>query len=311
LVITIFLGTSYVLEAQQENISLDSSGWPNVPSADPSTAPKNRFFTFEGEADWIFKSRFTTPENAGQRIGFSESDIFLSYTQLLNSCEGVGIGAGYSWTHLDWDQNPFFSEENFPAVTFSVDGFSKRFPSWVWKGSFSVDMQTDEFGDGDYNLYNLTIWGRYGFYNYYVSDLGLNIGFVGRTGLEQTIAWPIVGLDFHIYRDWKINVVYPVNMSLIYSLNDNWSLAFAGRIWNTRRRVSESEVLPKGIFEYRNSGVEFVVNYKYCDYANANFHVGSTVGTGDLKIVDSRNHTIRHNKFREAAYLGGAFDFKF
>lgn len=297
-------------EDSQENYSFEYSGQSNVPSTMDSDS-RTSFWTLEGEGDWISKSRFTTPENAGQKIGFAEADIFLSYTRLLNSCEGIGIGVGYSYTNIDWDQNPFFDQESFNDITFSLDGFTKRFRCWDWKGSVSVDMQTTDFGNNDYNMYNMLVWGRYEFCNRYIDNLGLHIGVVGRTGLEQTIAWPILGFDFRLRRNWKVNLIYPVNMSLVYTISDNWSLALAGRIWNSRHRISKHENLPKGIFEYRNTGAEIALNYECSNFANATIHVGSTLGSGDLKIVNSRNHTIRHNKFHASAYVGGAFNLKF
>lgn len=306
----ILLSTS--LFGQEDNFSyytsLSLDG--NPAEIDAESAPMHDFTTISGSYDWILKSDFRRKRNKGG-ISFAEADVDISYTHIFNSCEGASVGLGYSTTHLGWDKNPFFSEQNFNNLIFSLGGYSKRFYQWDWKGYFSAAVDTREWNFQEYGLYTYSLWGRYSLDTNYFSDLGLNIGFVGRSGLDQTLVWPIVGIDYKMNQNWKLNLVYPVNMSVVYSLSNCWSFAIAGKMWNSRHRTSKNEGISRGIFEYRNIGAEFAINYDYDRSISANLHVGSTIGQGDLKIMNRNGSTIRHNKFNSAGYVGGGFDFRF
>lgn len=293
------------------NQSLAWEGYDNRTPIEESDDFIPCFFSLEGLYDYIGQSSFTTPEDAGEKISYQQADATLAYTKFLAAGEGASFGFGYTNTLVNWKQNPFFKERYFNNLTLGVNGFTKRFCNWDWRGGVSVNLDANELIDNSYNLYNLTLWGRYNFCNYYLPDMGIHLGFIGRTGIDQDKLLPILGVDFKMSHCWKLNLVYPVNISAIYSLTESWSFALSGKIWNSRHRVGKNEALSRGIFEYRNAGAEISLNYDCGNLVTANIHVGSTLGGGDLKIADSQNHVIRHNKFRAAGYIGSGFSFKF
>ncbi len=110
---------------------------------------------------------------------------------------------------------------------------------------------------------------------------------------------------------WKINFVYPVNMAAIYTINETWSVSIVGKIWNTRHRVNKNEALPKAILDYRNNGVEVGLNYACGKFLTANVHVGSTLGDGNLQVLNHNGDNIRYNNFKASPYLGGSLSVKF
>lgn len=295
------------------NTSLAWDGADNqipVNEEDANETP-SRFFTIDGNYDGIFKSAFDSGPDAGQEIGYQQGDIDISHTRVFNGCEGIGVGLGYDISRIGWNQNPFFSKQNFEFYNLTINGFTKRFNCWDIRGSLGGSFDPQDFFSTDYSFLNLVLWGRYNFCNNVCPDFGVHFGFVGRCGTKQNRFLPILGFDYRMNNKWKLNVIYPVNMSAIYSLDDTWSVAFTGKIWNTRHRVAKSEALSRGIFEYKNAGAELSLNYDCGQFLSANVHLGSTLGNGQLKILDSNNNLQRKNKFGAAAYVGGGFSFKF
>lgn len=291
--------------------SLSLNGVPAIIGTNSIAPDRIDYWTISGNFDWIGDSKLHSKINDGRKVGYVEGDIDLSYTHMVNGCEGVTFGIGGSTTHINWQENPFFKEKMYNNLIVTVGAFSKRFECWDWRGSFSISSDCREWNLNEYGLYTTTLWGRYSWDTRFCSDLGLNIGFIDRAGIKNNYLLPIVGVDFRMNRNWKVNVVYPVNVSLVYTLNDAWSVAIVGKKWNSLHRVNKHEVLSKGIFNYRNMGAEFAIFYECTTSVSANIHVGSTFGQGDIKISDKNNRTQRHNKLQSSAYAGGGFTWRF
>lgn len=301
------MGVFSFLRAEESTDYIDE---PVSFDEDVSSLPK-QFWSFEADYDWISKAKFTTPEERGNSIRFSEGTIELAYARMLNRCEGIAIGAGYDGICIDWKNNGFFCEDDFSKVLVKVYGFSARLPCWEWKGGVTGRFDTSHFDLYDHTVWDILLWGRYSWSTRYFKDVGLNIGFLSKVGIDKQWALPIIGIDFVICPKWKINLVFPTDLSVHYLFNDRWSLVLTNRFWNVRSRLKKSEPLSEGIFEYRNSGLDLGVCYHLCEYIHGEIHAGSTYGSGDMKISDKDNHTIRHNKFKSSAYVGMSADFKF
>ncbi|MFX6907688.1 hypothetical protein ABTH77_20760, partial [Acinetobacter baumannii] len=67
-----------------------------------------------------------------------------------------------------------------------------------------------DFGHlGRYTRYSALIWGRY----CYSSTIGLHAGFYGFYNLRKDKVYPIVGFDWHPWKNWQFNVIFPMNVS--------------------------------------------------------------------------------------------------
>jgi len=270
------------------------------------------FFHFEADWNWIARAKFKTPEEAGNKIGYNEGELNLSYVRFLNRCDGFALGLGYSRSHIDWTNNPFFTQKTFSKFLVDFQTFTKRMECWDWRLGLLAAFDTGRIDFYEHTMYDFLVWGRYAWQNSWcIPEIGLNIGFIGRTGIDKDWVIPILGFDIGQEKFWKIHFIYPVDMIAAYYLTDEWSIDIAARIWNTRYRVGKNEPLPEGIFEYRNSGVELGLNYECSPLLSANIHIGSTLGGGDIKVSDKNDHTVRHNKFRSSIYAGSSLNIKY
>ena len=99
-------------------------------------------------------------------------------------------------------------------------------------------------------------------------------------GLKRVYIWIasilIRGLDWQISRNWRLGLVFPVNMALLYSFSHNWKVGVAGRFFDSRFRVHHHDYSPKPLVRYTNMGAEFIIKYDN-DTISANLHAGTTL----------------------------------
>ncbi|GAB4225402.1 MAG: hypothetical protein Tsb0021_00010 [Chlamydiales bacterium] len=269
------------------------------------------FRSLEADYNWISKSTFTTPEEKGRKIGFTEGDVTLSLVRLYSVGNGFSLGVGYEQTRIDWKNNEFFNNGNYNRLTLSGFRFTKCTDQWDVRLGFIGRFDTYHIDFSYHTTWDFLFWGRYSWNSWFCDDVGLHFGTIWKTGIDKSWALPIVGIDFAYSSCLKINLVFPVDLSLVYQINKSWYFVATNRFWNTRQRLRADEPLSEGIFEYRNAGIDFGLRYESGYFAAGQLHIGSTYRDGDIKISNKNDHTIRHNKFKGAFYFGGEIDLKF
>lgn len=283
--------------------SNDTSTFDQSPQERNSPGP----YTLRASFDIVGKAKFTNRPFKGEKFRFSEYDIDANAVVYHNECrkEGIFLGAGYTRYDLDWNENPYFDENDYDMVSVSAGFYSHRLYNWDWKGSVKMNFNPDHLNFNDYVTWDLLLWGRYEL----ASDWGFHAGFLVLTGMKIDRVYPIVGLDWTINEHWKVNAIFPLNFSVIYSLDCNWSFALASRFWDVRQRTGKTEPLSRAVWEYRNIGGELSANYKVGGW-NFNAHVGYTSG-GRLKISDRHlNHSHKLN-FAGSPYVGAEVAYNF
>lgn len=251
------------------------------------------------------KNEIDEPGRKDQHISYSLAKSKASYTHQLNEDNGLVVNIGYSHKEFDWKENPSFSETSFNNVNFRFGGYSTKIPNWVWRGAIGADIDADDFSFSHNAMYNGAMWGRY----HVSKTVGFHIGFTGTTGLRRDKVFPILGIDYSPSKSWKIAFVFPVDLSVSYAINDKWSLAYSGRTFRSRHRLSQKEIVSKGIFDYRTFGTEASLNYQLEQFL-AKVYVGSTYA-GDLKVSDHRDKNPVFYKYNGSIYLGGNLTLKF
>lgn len=267
----------------------------------PESIEANGPFFLRSGFDVTGKSKFTNSPYKGDKFKFAEFDIDGTYIFAYDECnkEGLTATVGYSRYHLDWNNNPYFDESDFNMISVGLGFFSHRLWNWDWKGSVKMNFDPDHLNFQNYVTWDLLLWGRYQI----IDNWGFHAGVLALTGMKIDRIYPIIGLDWTINDRWKINAIFPVNFSVIYTLDCNWSFALASRLWDVRQRVGKSEPESRGLWEYRNVGIELAANYNVSGW-NFNVHGGYTTG-GRLKISDSHRHHSHRMNFNATPYVGG------
>ena len=171
-----------------------------------------------------------------QHLNFQKWQALSSYTHHIGSHHGLVFELGYSSDKFDWKENPAFTESTYNSLNFGIGTFSSALTNWLWKGGLYASVDTEEFDFTHYALYSGTLWGRYT----YSDNIDIHIGIHGNVGMKKDEVYPIIGLQYSPDNRWKLNLVYPQNLSAIYSLNDLWSVSLIGEFFKNRHRVSKN-----------------------------------------------------------------------
>lgn len=247
-------------------------------------------------------------EDNSQNVKYSDGQIEGLYGFKLSSRAGATINLGCGITNMRWEQNPFFGTRHFPFINVGISGYTDSIYDWFWQGGFNAQVQVNTDVSNplvNSTRYSALLWGRYS----YCTPLGLHFGVLMFTGINKTVAWPIIGFDWTITRHWQLNLVFPVNLSLFYNFNEAWSLSLAGRPFSARHRTNENQATPNAIFEYHNYGTELSLNYITCRLL-WQIYGGYSYGNS-IKFEDQSGNTIGYRHFSGAPYFGLNFQWNF
>lgn len=259
-------------------------------------------FLIKGNIDVLGKAKFRKSHDL-HNLRFATGQVEFNFVYYYEPCykEGASVTLLYDRTRLDWKFNPFFNQKDFDNISVLLGGFTERLNNWQWRAQVSINFENLKHWDfEDYMNYDFILWGRYE----YCKNFGIHIGFLAQTGMKIDRVYPIFGFDWQYDRNWKINAVFPVNISLIYIIDQTWSVALASRFLDQRNRVGKNEYLTEGVWHYLTGGAEFGLNYNPTKWISANVHVGMNFG-GHLTIA-SRHYHHRHRLRLDSAPYAGA-----
>jgi len=264
-------------------------------------------FHFSAKGDWIQEAKIDKRCFPHNHVKFADVQIEANAVVYYNKAckEGLAVGLGYEHVRFEWNKNIYFDRKNFDEVTFALTAFSARLDGWVWQAQVAMNWDTRYWDFEYYTDYDFFLWGRYEF----CCDVNLHAGFYAQTGMKVDHIWPVLGFDWKINDCWKLNLIYPFNMSLVYSYDECWSVALAVRLFNVRYRAEKHAPLPKALMQYINRGLELAINYNG-KYISANIHGGMTAG-GQFRISNKNNKHKRHFDFDGSPYAGGQISIKF
>lgn len=264
-------------------------------------------FFFESKFDAIQKTEIKEGFFEKDRVQFAQGEAQAG--MFFYGCpvyqEGAYVAVKYTTAYIGWANNPWFEQNHFNTVSFSLGGVTHRLEKWLWKAQIDINMDAREWDINDYANYDGLLWGRYD----YCDNIGIHIGLIVQTGMQMDRVYPILGADWLISKHWKLNLVFPLNVSLEYILNKHWSFLLAGRNFDSRFRVSHDKGHGKPLVRYGNIGGEFVIRYEN-GTMSANIHGGSTFG-GILRVANHANHHPHRFKLKPSPYVGAEVAVRF
>lgn len=299
-----------------QEMTEEAQEMPNVP---------HHYMDFSGFFDSIGEAHFTKKCMRDHTLRFALGGVGLRYVQFLGCRRhyAATMAIDYFDNLIDWKKNCYFSKTHFHNLAVSVGGIYQG-ETWLWKCNIGASFDLDAGRIEGYTLYSAQLWGRYSMSR----CLGLHLGVVGITGLHENRAWPIVGFDYTWRERWKLRLIYPVDLSLFYAFNCNWSVGIVHRLFWVRHRVEPSRKSSSGgenvgsFVEYRNRGTELALRYEYDPVFQVTLHVGYAHG-GELSVCkaalfrrDGAFHRRRFKRYESfdfdgSGYAGGQFSLKF
>jgi hypothetical protein len=192
-----------------------------------------------------------------------------------------------------------FHEHHFNNLLLDIGGATEAVEEWVWDAGIGLQINTEHFSLSRYTFFSGTLHGRHT----YNKDCNLHVGIVGDSGMRYSRVLPIIGFDYEFSKKWKLNAVFPINMALVYSIDDNWAVDTAIRYILSRQRLNDHGHNPRGLVAYRNWGAELGLNYDYKEMLMVNLHVGDCFA-GRMRISNRHDRHRKHLRLDSALYYG-------
>ena len=247
----------------------------------------------------VNKTHVTSHDFEGKELIFRQWETAGVHIHPLSPVCGLTFGAGWVGAELNLENNTDFHQIIFNYLNLLVGGYTSAFSDWLWKASVGAYLDTEEYSLIDYTLYQGVIWGKYAFSR----PLELDFGFIVEWGLSRNKVWPLIGFIYVPSPRWQINAVFPVDLSIDYTVCECLEASASLRFLRSRHRVQQNEPNSQGIFEYHATGAEFDLTYApFIRFCVTGF-LGSTLG-GDLKISDRNDENANHLKFDGSFYAG-------
>lgn len=294
-------------------LSLSCSCWADIDidaqniGDEKITQPAKRTpFSFDTHIDVVEGAHIGKGFYKKDKVDYAEAQAEAGMVVYYNPTytEGAKIAIGFTPTYLKWHGNPWFDQDHFNTLSITAAGFTQRTDNWFWRTQLTVNLDTDEWSS-KYTSYDLLLWGRYSFCN----NIGIHVGFLAETGLKLDRIYPVIGFDWQISPKWRLSLVFPMNMTLAYSLTNKWSMGATSRLFNSRFRVNHSEHSLRPLVRYTNLAAEYFIQYDN-ENMTANIHIGSTLW-GKYRVADHNNNHARNYDLNPAGYIGAEMDVKF
>lgn len=238
-------------------------------------------------------------------VDYADAYAAVYYTHFLNSENSLSWGVGYDYLKFDWEKNPRFSQKHFNYATASLGYVSTTLDRWRWLVNGGFTVEAEDFNFGQTAVYHGMLWGRYHFSN----CCGFHVGALGYYGVKNGYALPIFGLDWKWGSNWIASFIFPVNISLNYAFNDNWSAevaysGFGGPYKYPRRANDGKGRFHDPIFETYSSGVDLNLLYQFDHLLKVTLGVGYN-GGGWILIKNHENDHGKYYHYNGAPYAQG------
>jgi hypothetical protein len=256
----------------------------------------------EGRYRFVAPARFD--HHHRQHVDYSDADAGIYYTQFLNEENSLTYELGYDYLQFKWKQNPRFSETNFNYVVASLGYVSTTLEKWRWivNAGFSVDAAHLDFAKTAVG--HAMLWGRY----HFADCCGVHVGMLGWYGVMNGRGWPIFGFDWSFNDHWSANAIFPIDYSLTYAFNENWSLGAGYSVFGGPYRYSRRA--HDQIFEIYSKGIELSFRYKFEHLLRASLSGGWNFG-GWIHISDADNRHGKYFHYNSAPYAQANLEFTF
>jgi len=260
---------------------------------------------------WHFDTDFAVMGNASFRepnsvkhshMQYAEGTSSLYYNHFVTENNAIVAQAGLNYTHIGWEQNPRFNQENYYYGIASLSWVSYAIDKWRWVINGGVTFDATKFDIGNSGIYYGLLWGRY----QYTPTLAMHMGFFGYIGGRNGYLLPVLGIDWWWSSKWEFKGVFPLETSMNYHFHRHWTTAimfttFGGPYRFPRRAHEGVRGYDNGIFEIYSTGIEWDLKFKNTQCFKAGLGAGYNFG-GWILIKNEHNHHGRYYKFDSSPY---------
>jgi hypothetical protein len=256
-------------------------------------------FSLFADYNQIAQARFKNPTHRHRAIRFSEERAIGRYTHHIDDLNGMTCGVGYLGTQFHFSHRPKFNQKHFDNLLLEIGAYTKEIDKWRLDANLNIQMNTEHLSLSRYTFFTGLLHGQYKWHE----KRNLHIGILSYSGMRYSRVLPVIGIDYKPSEKWKLNLIFPLNVSAVYSINSNWSTEVGLRYFLARQRLQDDDRLSRGLVAYRNWGAEAGINYKCGDRITFNAHVGESLG-GRMRVSHRDDRHRHHYEIKSAPYFG-------
>lgn len=233
------------------------------------------------------------------RVGEAEAGMVVYHNPCFR--EGLDISLSYLYTTMKWDYNPFFHQDYYNTVATRLSFVTSRLYRWEWRTFVKMFIEADHPDFQHYMFWDFCLWGIYDL----CRSTHFHVGLYGESGMKADHVFPIIGFDWRYSDCIKVNLVFPMDLSVLYEINEHWNIGIAERFLRARHKAGKDNPVPMALWEYSSTGTELGVNYRLGDRIVANAHAGYA-WDGKIRVSNRSRKNAKHFDIAGAPYVGAA-----
>lgn len=270
---------------------------------------EDRPWHIEGRYRGIASADFETHRRGD--VNYADAYGSVYYTQFINEENSLSWELEYDYLKFDWEKNPRFRQKHFNYAVASLGYVSTTLEKWRWIANAGLSVDANHVDFGRTGVYHGMLWGRY----HFADCCGIHVGLMGWVGIENGYTLPIFGIDWRWGDHWKTSLIFPLDFSVDWIFDENWSLeaaysGFGGPYKYPRRADDGIGNFHDPIFEIYSRGGDINLNYQYDHLLRVSVGAGWNF-EGWILIKDSENHHGKYYHYEGAPYLQGNLAFTF
>lgn len=251
----------------------------------------------------VTRAKFTRPHSERHHhLTYKQGIVLGTYKHKLESDRKLKFGLGYMGTEFHFSHHPrttSFKERHFDNLLVQLGASTKELERWKWDAELGMQINTEHFHLSRYTFFSGMLHGRHD----WRENCHLHVGILGFSGMRYSRMLPIIGFDYKFSNKWKLNAVFPLNTSIVYSITEQLALDAGIRFMLSRQRLGDSGHYKRGLVAYTNWGAEVGLNYALNQYVRFNVHLGESFA-GRMRISTKHDHHRKHLRLDPALYYG-------
>ncbi len=175
------------------------------------------------------------PCDTGLQFGSASAGIALF--KFMNSTEVFQVGIGWEGTRYQWDNNPYYVQNDFSEGWIQLAAQTTAFGGWTWRSLAQINVGLEDWDLWGYGWFQGVIWGK----REVTPNCNIHVGGIAMAGLKYGRILPIVGFDYAFPWDLNLRLIYPLEFSFTRQHSPKLRYGAAVRTFFGRNRFTQND----------------------------------------------------------------------
>jgi hypothetical protein len=254
-----------------------------------------------------FSSSAKMKHKADGELSFYRADQYVDLLVPFNQKNFVIPKVEFSQFHIKWNENPYFTEDEFNYMRVGLTGLSKQINNFKLIGFAEYRFDLEHMNEvSTYGVFSGSVWGAYNLTN----ELNAHLGIYGYGEKIKSVVYPVLGLEYVPNEKWAIFAVFPLDYYVKYNFTKLWHGGVRGRTARETYRINDKQLSPHALLVQTSRGLEAFIEYEIPRKFHINVFLGAGLG-GHIEIFDTNATKLVKNEFKSNTYGGISLNYGF